>query len=119
MQHTGDCCERGKSQESVWQSLVAFSRVEITRSRLIIEFAGNPVSALVLQVVAYHNLTVVQSAVESNAYSTIRLAWEMGSETSMSDLPKKLSHAAIANITGIDKETVRRSVKKLSEQIGL
>ncbi|MDA9641670.1 MarR family transcriptional regulator, partial [Alphaproteobacteria bacterium] len=33
-----------------------------------------------------------------------------------SDLPQKLSFAAIADITGIDKETVRRSVKKLEEQ---
>ena len=30
--------------------------------------------------------------------------------------PKKLSFAAIADITGIDKETVRRSVKRLEEQ---
>ena len=27
----------------------------------MIEFAGNPVSALILQVVAYHHLTLVQS----------------------------------------------------------
>ena len=33
-----------------------------------------------------------------------------------SDWPQKLSFAAIADITGIDKETVRRSVKKLEEQ---
>ena len=31
-------------------------------------------------------------------------------------MPQKLSFAAIADITGIDKETVRRSVKKLEEQ---
>ena len=30
-------------------------------------------------------------------------------------LPKKLSYAAISDMTGIDKETVRRSVKKLEE----
>ena len=29
---------------------------------------------------------------------------------------RKLSYAAISDITGIDKETVRRSVKKLAEQ---
>ena len=40
----------------------------------------------------------------------------MGDESLASDLPQKLSFAAIADITGIDKETVRRSVKKLEEQ---
>jgi DNA-binding Lrp family transcriptional regulator len=37
-------------------------------------------------------------------------------ESLASDWPQKLSFAAIADITGIDKETVRRSVKKLEEQ---
>ena len=37
---------------------------EITRSRMMSEVAGNPVSALILQVVAYHHLTLVQVAVK-------------------------------------------------------
>ena len=80
------------------------------------ELTGSSSSALVLQVVAYHNLTLVQSSLESKTYSEIRGAWELGDRTSISDLPQKLSFAAIADITGIDKETVRRSVKKLEEQ---
>ena len=36
---------------TVWWRFLEF---EITRSRLICELAGNPVSALILQVVAYH-----------------------------------------------------------------
>ena len=32
------------------------------------------------------------------------------------EMPRKLSYAAISDITGIDKETVRRSVKRLAEQ---
>ena len=66
--------------------------------------------------VAYHNLTLVQSSLEGETYVEIRGAWELGDQTSFSDLPQKLSFAAIADITGIDKETVRRSVKKLEEQ---
>jgi DNA-binding IclR family transcriptional regulator len=31
-------------------------------------------------------------------------------------MPQKLSYSAISDITGIDKETVRRSVKRLAEQ---
>ena len=80
------------------------------------EIAGSSSSALILQVVAYHNLTLVQSTLDSKTYSEIRGAWELGDQTSISGLPEKLSFAAIADITGIDKETVRRSVKKLEEQ---
>ena len=83
---------------------------------MITELTGSSSSALILQVVAYHNLTLVQSTLDSKTYSEIRGAWELGDQTSNSELPKKLSFAAIADITGIDKETVRRSVKKLEEQ---
>ena len=98
---------------AVWSRFLEF---EITRSRMMTELTGNISSALVLQVVAYHNLTLVQSSLESKTYSEIRGAWEQGDQTLISDLPQKLSFAAIADITGIDKETVRRSVKKLEEQ---
>jgi DNA-binding FadR family transcriptional regulator len=83
---------------------------------MITELTGSSSSALILQVVAYHNLTLVQSALDGKTYSEIRGAWELGDQTSNSDLPKKLSFAAIADITGVDKETVRRSVKKLEVQ---
>ena len=98
---------------AVWSRFLEF---EITRSKMMAELTGSSSSALVLQVVAYHNLTLVQSSLESKTYNEIRGAWELGDQTSISDLPQKLSFAAIADITGIDKETVRRSVKKLEEQ---
>ena len=97
----------------IWRRFLEF---EITRSRLICEFAGNPVNALILQVVAYHNLTLVQASVGSEAYSEIRSKWEMNDIKGSSDLPLKLSYASIAELTGIDKETVRRAVQKLAEQ---
>ena len=102
-----------KTFGSIWWRFLEF---EITRSRTMSELTGNLTSALILQVVAYHNLTLVQSSLESKTYSEIREAWEQGDQTLISDLPQKLSFAAIADITGIDKETVRRSVKKLEEQ---
>ena len=98
---------------SIWWRFLEF---EITRSRMMTEVTGNMSSALILQVVAYHNLTLVQSAVESEAYSEIRSAWELDDITANHDLPQKLSFAAISDMTRIDKETVRRSVKKLAEQ---
>jgi DNA-binding FadR family transcriptional regulator len=39
-----------------------------------------------------------------------------GSVDKKTEMPRKLSYAAISDITGIDKETVRRSVKRLAEQ---
>ena len=98
---------------SIWWRFLEF---EITRSRMMTEVAGNMSSALILQVVAYHNLTLVQSAVNSEDYNEIRSAWELADRTAGHDLPQKLSYAAISNMTRIDKETVRRSVKKLVEQ---
>ena len=80
------------------------------------EVAGNPVSALILQVVAYHNLTLVQSGLNEINYRAIREHWEAGGKGAQTKMPRKLSYAAISEITGIDKETVRRSVKRLAEQ---
>jgi len=102
-----------KAFGSVWWRFLEF---EITRSRMMSEVAGNPVSALILQVVAYHNLTLVQSGLNEINYRAIRERWEGSGKDDKSRIPKKLSFAAISDITGIDKETVRRSVKRLAEQ---
>jgi len=80
------------------------------------EVAGNPLSALILQVVAYHNLTLVQSDLNEVNYKAVREHWEAGGTAIQTKMPQKLSYAAISDITGIDKETVRRSVKRLAEQ---
>jgi len=80
------------------------------------EVAGNPVSALILQVVAYHNLTLVQSDLNEVNYKAVREHWEAGGTDIQTKMSQKLSYAAISDITGIDKETVRRSVKRLAEQ---
>ena len=102
-----------KAFGSVWWRFLEF---EITRSRMMSEVAGNPVSALILQVVAYHNLTLVQSDLNEKNYEAIRKQWEAGDTNIQTKMPRKLSYAAISEITGIDKETVRRSVKRLAEQ---
>ena len=102
-----------KAFGSVWWRFLEF---EITRSRMMSEVAGNPVSALILQVVAYHNLTLVQSNLNDKSYRAIRKKWEVGGADIQTKMPQKLSYAAISDITGIDKETVRRSVKKLAER---
>ena len=48
--------------------------------------------------------------------SEIRSKWEKNDLKGASKLPLKLSYASIAELTGIDKETVRRAVQKLAEQ---
>ena len=101
-----------KAFGAVWRRFMEF---EITRSRMMADVAGNPVSALILQVVAYHNLTLIQVGVKNQHYSNIREGWELSENHSANVLPKKLSYAAISDMTGFDKETVRRSVKKLEE----
>ena len=58
-----------KAFGAVWWRFLEF---EITRSRMMSEVAGNPVSALILQVVAYHNLTLVQSDLNEKNYRAIR-----------------------------------------------
>jgi hypothetical protein len=102
-----------KAFGSVWWRFLEF---EITRSRKMSEVAGNPVSALILQVVAYHNLTLVQSDLNEVNYKAVREHWEAGDTDIQTKMSQKLSYAAISDITGIDKETVRRSVKRLAEQ---
>ena len=102
-----------KAFGAVWWRFLEF---EITRSRMMSEVAGNPVSALILQVVAYHNLTLIQSDLNEKNYEAIRKQWEAGDTNIQTKMPRKLSYAAISEITGIDKETVRRSVKRLAEQ---
>ena len=102
-----------KAFGAVWWRFLEF---ELSRSRMMIELAGNPVSALILQVVAYHHLTLVQSGANKQNYEEIRKKWEASDVDAKSSVPRKLSYAAISDISGIDKETVRRSVKKLAEQ---
>ena len=87
-----------RSFGAIWWRFLEF---EITRSRMMTEVTGNMSSALILQVVAYHNLTLVQSDVESEAYNEIRSAWELANGTAGHDLPQKLSFAAISDMTRI------------------
>ena len=66
--------------------------------------------------VAYHNLTLVQSDLNEKNYEAIIKQWKAGDTNTQTKMPRKLTYAAISEITGIDKETVRRSVKRLAEQ---
>ena len=96
-----------KAFGKVWRRFLEF---EISRCRVICEVAGDPLPGLVLKVLLHHNLNVVQSAVESENYAAIREQWEVRDTWKSSDLLKKLSYAAISDMTGIVKETISRTV---------
>ena len=66
-----------------------------------------------MQIVAYHNLSLITSANSLDSYSQARAVWEKGLPKSLLDLPYILNYAAIAELTGLDKETTRRVVLKL------
>ena len=61
----------------VWWRFLEF---EISRSRKMSEVVGNPLSALIPQVVAYHNLTLIQSGVSNDDCEEIRERWEAGNK---------------------------------------
>lgn len=83
------------SEESLKRVFVAvwsrFLKFEITRSKLICEFSGSPLPALILHFAAYHNLTLVQSNVNNKSYSKIWSASEVRDESLASDWLQKPS----------------------------
>ena len=52
----------------------------------------------------------------SIAKGEIRSKWEKNDMQAATNLPYKLLYASIADLTGIDKKTVRRTAKKLTER---
>ena len=96
----------------VWPKFLEF---QISRSKRCVEVAGSVNGYLVLQVIAYHNLSLINATTSFDSYEEARNAWELGwSDTSL-DLPFILNYAAISELTGLDKETTRRAVLKLEK----
>jgi hypothetical protein len=97
---------------AVWPKFLEF---QISRSKRCVEVAGSVNGYLVLQVIAYHNLSLINATTSMDSYEEARNAWELGwSDTSL-DLPFILNYAAISELTGLDKETTRRAVLKLEK----
>ena len=96
----------------VWPKFLEF---QITRSKRCVEVAGSVNGYLVLQVIAYHNLSLINSTTSVESYEQARNAWELGWSDALLDLPYILNFAAISALTGLDKETARRAVLKLEK----
>ena len=93
----------------IWQR---FLEMEIIRSQHCLKFAGSANAYLVLQVVCWHHLLLVTEDQASSSYEATIDSW-FASQTGITSSNKKLTYALISDLTGLDKETVRRNVKML------
>lgn len=96
---------------AIWRR---FLEMEIIRSRHCLQFAGSANAYLVLQVVCWHHLLLVAEELPARSYDATIDGW-FASQTSETLSTKKLTYALISDLTGLDKETVRRNVKLLEK----
>ena len=96
----------------IWQR---FLEMEIIRSQYCLKFAGSANAYLVLQVVCWHHFLLVTEDQVGNSYEATIDSW-FASQTGMTTSNKKLTYALISDLTGLDKETVRRNVKMLEKR---
>ena len=92
-----------------------FLEMEIIRSQHCVRLAGSANAYLVLQVICWHHFLLVSEELEDTSYEATRENWIVLSNTPGAK-GKKLTYALIAELTGLDKETVRRNVKGLAER---
>ena len=96
----------------IWQR---FLEMEIIRSQYCLKFAGSANAYLVLQVVCWNHFLLVTEDQVGNSYEATIDSW-FASQTGMTTSNKKLTYALISDLTGLDKETVRRNVKMLEKR---
>ena len=92
-----------------------FLEMEILRSQHCLKMAGSANAYLVLQVVCWHHFLLVSEDLDDTSYDATRESW-----IALANQPgargKKLTYALIAELTGLDKETVRRNVRALADR---
>jgi DNA-binding transcriptional ArsR family regulator len=92
-----------------------FLEMEIIRSQHCLKLAGSANAYLVLQVICWHHFLLVGEELEDTSLDATREIWiALASQPGAKG--KKLTYALIAELTGLDKETVRRNVKALAER---
>jgi hypothetical protein len=89
-----------------------FLEMEIIRSQYCLKFAGSANAYLVLQVICWHHLLLVTEDQHDSSYEATIDSW-FASQACMTTSNKKLTYSLISELTGLDKETVRRNVKML------
>ena len=99
--------EIDKNFFNIWKRFLEF---EITRSKHCLAFAGSANAYLVFQVICWHQLLNIGETLDDVSYETTVDHWYEQSSTNPPH-PKRLTYSLIAELTGLDKETVRRNVK--------
>jgi len=92
---------------NIWKRFLEF---EIIRSKHCLAFAGSANAYLVLQVICWHQLLNIGETLDDVSYDKTIDQWYEQSGTNHPH-PKRLTYSLIAELTGLDKETVRRNVK--------
>ncbi|MBU75257.1 MAG: hypothetical protein CMM73_06105 [Rhodospirillaceae bacterium] len=91
----------------IWKRFLEF---EIIRSKHCLALAGSANAYLVLQVICWHQLLNIGETLNDVSFETTIDQWYEQSGTHPPH-PKRLTYSLIAELTGLDKETVRRNVK--------
>ena len=90
---------------NIWKRFLEF---EIIRSKHCLAFAGSANAYLVLQVICWHQLLNIGETLDDVSYDTTIDQWYEQSGTNPPH-PKRLTYSLIAELTGLDKEPVRRN----------
>ena len=95
---------------SIWESFLSF---EIKRSREALKYFGNANNYFVLQTIAWHNIYILNKKQKNEKYESLRKEWGVKNFDFEGTIPDKLSILTASQISGLDKETTRRTVKSL------
>ena len=99
-----------KNFGTIWERFLNF---EINRSREAIKYFGNTNSYFILQTIAWHNIHIIQNEEGSTNYLGLKKQWGESHLEFQQPIPNKLSILTVSQISGLDKETCRRTIKKL------
>ena len=94
---------------SIWESFLSF---EIDRSREALRHFGNANNYFILQTIAWHNFYILHKNQKKEKYESFNKAWGLKSFEFERDSPK-LTVLTVSQISGIEKETTRRTIKNL------
>ena len=96
---------------SIWPHFLLF---EIMRSRTASKAWGSANGYLIFQVIAWHHVLILTTAMDSKLRKEAVDLWYKFSKTGF-DTNTALSYTLISELTSLSIETVRRQVKKLEQ----
>ena len=99
-----------KNFGSIWERFLSF---EINRSREAIKYFGNANNYFILQTIAWHNIYILQQKQGMEKYESLKRQWGASNFDFEETIPDKLSVLTASQISGLDKETTRRTVNNL------